>query len=156
MTSETVTELAPACAVRTSRKPILVGVDGSKGSEQALRWACEHAAYLGCDVLAVAVWHLRPLTSPDLVGFSPWWFTTNPDLTTPAFLEEATAPVAANFPQLTITRVVRSGRPADELSRLGQLIVVGATGRGGFAGMLLGSTSRELLQRSPCTVIVVR
>ena len=36
-------------------------------------------------------------------SFSPWWFTTNPDLTTQAFLEEVTAPVAADFPALTIS-----------------------------------------------------
>ena len=146
-------------AVSTDQRPIVVGVDGSDESRRALRWACEQARPRGCGVLAVAVWHLYPLTSDDRLGSSPWWFTTDPDIATQTFLEEAVAPVAADFPGVMISRVVRSGRAPEELARLShlaQMLVVGARGHGGFTGMLLGSTSRDVLERASCTVIVVR
>lgn len=141
------------------QRPIVVGIDGSQESRGALRWACEQAHPRGCGVLAVAVWHVYPLTSADRVGSSPWWFTTDPDIATQTFLEDVVAPVAIDFPEVMVSRVVRSGRPPEELARLShlaQMIVVGSKGRGGVAGMLLGSTSRDVLERASCTVIVVR
>ncbi len=143
----------------TDQRPIVVGIDGSEESRKALRWACEQAGPRGCGVLAVAVWHLSTLTSVDRVGSSPWWFTTDPDFATQTFLEDAVPPVAADFPDVMISRVVRSGRAPEELARLShlaQMIVVGAKARGGVAGMVLGSTSRDVLERASCTVIVVR
>jgi nucleotide-binding universal stress UspA family protein len=43
-----------------------------------------------------------------------------------------------------------------EYAETAQLIVVGSRGRGGFAGMLLGSTSRALLHTADCPVLIVR
>ena len=149
----------PSHAASTDQRPIVVGIDGSEESRRALRWACEQAQPRGCSVLAVAVWHLYPLTSDDRVGSSPWWFTTDPDIATQTFLEDAVAPVAADFPDVMISRVVRSGRAPEELARLShlaQMLVVGARGHGGLTGLLLGSTSRDVLERATCTVIVVR
>ncbi|MDN5768306.1 MAG: universal stress protein [Humibacillus sp.] len=156
---ETRLETSPEQAPSADQRPIVVGIDGSQESRRALRWACEQAHPRGCGVLAVAVWHVYPLTSADRVGSSPWWFTTDPDIATQTFLEDVVAPVAGDFPDVMISRVVRSGRAPEELARLShlaQMIVVGAKGRGGVAGMLLGSTSRDVLERASCTVIVVR
>lgn len=63
------------------------------------------------------------------------------------------------YPDVKVTKIVTRDRPVRALTdaALGaQLLVVGSHGRGGFKGMLLGSTSRALLQSTPCPMMVVR
>jgi nucleotide-binding universal stress UspA family protein len=63
------------------------------------------------------------------------------------------------YPDVHVDRVVTEGRPAHSVLRAAvdaQLVVVGSRGRGGFAGLLLGSTSHALLHHAPCPVVVVR
>ena len=62
------------------------------------------------------------------------------------------------YPDVKVDRVVVRDRPRHQLidwSRQAQLVVVGSRGRGGFAGLLLGSTSRQLAEHAPCPVVVV-
>ena len=98
------------------------------------------------------------LTSDDRVGSSLWWFTTDPDVAMQTFLEEAVAPVVANFPDVRISRVMRVGSAS---GRAGSALAPGRDNRRrrerpwGFTGMLLGSTSGDALERASCTVIVV-
>ncbi len=81
---------------------IVVGVDGSKQSRIALRWACADARAKGAVVVAVAVWHLYPLAPPERVGASPWWFTADPQEATAAYLGEVVDEVAADFPDVVV------------------------------------------------------
>jgi nucleotide-binding universal stress UspA family protein len=63
------------------------------------------------------------------------------------------------YPDVRVDRVVLRDRPVRALLRLAenaQLLVVGSHGRGGFSGMLLGSTSQALVYHSPCPLAVVR
>jgi nucleotide-binding universal stress UspA family protein len=74
-------------------------------------------------------------------------------------LSEALAGLAERFPDLPVRREVRRGqarRLLVELSRTAQLVVVGARGHGGFAGLLLGSVSRYLMHHADCPVLVAR
>jgi nucleotide-binding universal stress UspA family protein len=138
---------------------IVVGVDGSKQSRTALRWACADARAKGSVVVAVAVWHLYPLAPPERVGASPWWFTTDPEEATRAFLEEVVDEVADDFPDVVIGQQVLSGHAAEQLislSAVADLVVLGATGSGGFAGMSLGSTSRAVIEQALSTVVLAR
>jgi nucleotide-binding universal stress UspA family protein len=138
---------------------VVVGVDGSKESRLALRWACTEALARGATVLALSVWHLYPLAPPEQVGASPWWFTADPGEATRSFLRDVVQEVAADFPDVTIDQQVRSGHAAEqlvELSASADAVVMGATGSGGFVGMRLGSTSRAVLEHALCTVVVAR
>ena len=101
---------------------IVVGVDGSKQSRNALRWACADARAKGSVVVAVAVWHLYPLAPPERVGASPWWFTADPEEATRAFLGEVVDEVADDFPDVVVEQKVLSGprcRAADRPVRGG-------------------------------------
>jgi nucleotide-binding universal stress UspA family protein len=138
---------------------IVVGVDGSKESRIALRWACSEAHVRGCAVLAVSVWHLYPLAPPERVGESPWWFTADPEEATRVFLGEVVDEIAADFPDVEIEQQVLSGHAAEQLislSSTADVLVIGATGSGGFVGMRLGSVARTVLEHALCTVVVAR
>lgn len=141
------------------RGRIVVGVDGSKQSRIALRWACADARAKGDVVVAVAVWHLYPLAPPERVGASPWWFTADPQEATAAYLGEVVDEVSADFPDVVVEQQVLSGHAAEELIHLSaaaEEVVLGATGSGGFAGMTLGSTSRAVLEHALSTVVLAR
>ncbi|MGO4359941.1 universal stress protein [Terrabacter sp. 2TAF16] len=141
------------------RGRIVVGVDGSKQSRAALRWACADAHAKGAVVVAVAVWHLYPLAPPERIGASPWWFTADPEEATQAFLGEVVDEVADDFPDVVIEQKVLSGHAAEQLislSAVADLVVLGATGSGGFAGMSLGSTSRAVVEHALSTVVLAR
>ncbi|WP_345507605.1 universal stress protein [Terrabacter aeriphilus] len=138
---------------------IVVGVDGSKASRIALRWACAEARARGGHVVALSVWHLYPLAPPDRVGSSPWWFTTDPEEATRALLDEVVGETAPDFPDVTIESEVVPGHAAEELVRRSETadtLVIGATGTGGFAGMLLGSTGGAVVEHAHCTVVLAR
>ena len=138
---------------------IVVGVDGSKESRIALRWACAEARVRGWAVRAVSVWHLYPLAPPERVGASPWWFTADPEEATRAYLGEVVAEVGTDFPGVQIDQEVLSGHAAEQLiglSARADVLVIGATGSGGFVGMRLGSIARTVLEHALCTVVVAR
>lgn len=137
---------------------IVVGVDGSKESRQALTWACEQAPP-GVLVTAVSAWSVPPApTSPPFGGF-PWGASVEAGAATRAMLAEVVAELQPDFPEVEIGQYVIAGNAAHELIKLSEkadLVVVGAKGHGGFAGMLLGSVSQHVLTHSVCTVVVVR
>ncbi|MDO5684364.1 MAG: universal stress protein [Propionibacteriaceae bacterium] len=136
--------------------PVVVGVDGSETSTQALAFAAEFAHGVGAPLVAVAAWPL------------PWRAQDPMDLETalldgPAHAEHlltaALSKVRATYPDLVIGSSLSDAEPAAALvdaARDAQLLVVGSRGRGGFAGMLLGSISRTVLHHAPCPVAVVR
>ncbi|ADJ47240.1 universal stress protein [Amycolatopsis mediterranei S699] len=138
--------------------PVLVGADGSADSEAALAFACEEARLRGTRLVAVHTW--SDILADGMLRAHP----LQQDPAEIAVVErvkpaEQVVGWQRKYPDLTIELEVTRGRPVRTLLERGetaQLIVVGCRGRGGFTGMLLGSTSQALIAHSPCPVAVVR
>lgn len=143
----------------TKYGPIVVGVDGSGVSQKAIEYAFAEASARGCGLIAVHTW-MDMQVQASLAGLSAaqqQWQVVEEEQH--ALLAQRLAGFAERYPDVDVTRVVTRDRPVRALvdaSEGAQLLVVGSHGRGGFKGMLLGSTSRALLQSAPCPMMVVR
>ena len=138
--------------------PVLVGADGSPDSDAALAFACEEARLRGTGLVAVHTW--SDVLADGMLRAHP--LEEDPAAIEGAERDKLAQQVSgwqAKYPDLAIEFEVTRGRPVRTLLERGeraQLIVVGCRGRGGFTGMLLGSTSQALIAHSPCPVAVVR
>jgi nucleotide-binding universal stress UspA family protein len=142
---------------------IVVGVDGSAESIDALRWAIAEARLRKTDVRAVHVWQFPPLLStgdPFVLGSG-----LDPALIEPSELRKlaesrlADAVVAAGADVAAVEQVLVEGHPAEGLVEAAEgeeLLVVGSRGHGGVAGMLLGSVGQECAHHARCPVVIVR
>jgi nucleotide-binding universal stress UspA family protein len=131
---------------------IVVGLDGSPSSEEALRWALHQAALTGWPVEAVIAWELPPY-----FGYAPG---SEIDFRGEAaeVLEASVRAVVGAEGDVPVSRLVLRGHPARVLldaSDGARLLVVGSRGRGGFAGMLLGSVSQHVIAQATCPVVVL-
>ena len=73
--------------------------------------------------------------------------------------EKLIADKVAEFPDVDVTIQPARGRPEValvEASKNAGLLVIGSKGRGGFASLLLGSTSRHVLREAYCPVVITR
>jgi nucleotide-binding universal stress UspA family protein len=144
---------APTDTAAHSHAPVLVGIDGSQASEQATRVAFEEASWRGVGVVALHVWSDEDMVA--ITGFECSAVQQAATLT----LSERLAGWQERYPDVAVDRVVRFQEPVKQLleaARHAQLVVVGSRGRGGFAGMLLGSVSTAVAQEAEVPVIVVR
>lgn len=139
--------------------PVVVGIDGSEVSAKATEWAFAEASARDARLIAVHTW-MDPQVQAAAAGISlteeDWKQLEEQQLQT---LSERLAGFSSRYPDVKVERFVtrdRAVRALVEQSENAQLVVVGSHGRGGFAGMVLGSTSRALLQAAPCPVMVVR
>ncbi len=137
---------------------IVVGHDGSKCAQEALSWAAALAGRAGLDLHVVRAWSMMTAPKP-----STWEPGFVPPLTDyeQAVLDEVTAHVRAAKlgPAVNVTCHVVHKSPAQGLMSAAEgavLMVLGARGRGGFSGLLLGSVSDQLVHHAPCPVTVVR
>ncbi len=143
------------------RDPVLVGFDGSAGSFRALEAGCDQAALLGTGVSVVTAW----TTAVETTSPAYWAFSYPQRSPGEVALEEAERVLergrswAASRRDVEVSFDLAEGRPAQALvrrSRHASLLVVGTRGRGGFASLVLGSTSRPVVQRAECPVLVTR
>jgi nucleotide-binding universal stress UspA family protein len=142
-------------------KQIVVGVDGSESSRAALQWAYNEAAHHGASLTAVATWH--PPTLPLGPGYGgqmpPEGYESGPEVEARELLENLTDDLEPREPAVDVRISISKGSPAKVLIDMSQgadLIVVGSRGRGGFAGMLLGSVSQHVVAHAACPVVVLR
>jgi nucleotide-binding universal stress UspA family protein len=131
---------------------IVVGVDGSDASVDAIRWAHRQAQLTGGVLETVACWHV-PDEYAELVADKIDW-----EARAASMLDDALGAVAGGS-AVQITRTLAQGHPAKALTEASEgadLLVVGSRGHGGFAGMLLGSVSVHVSAHAHCPVVVVR
>lgn len=134
---------------------IVVGVDGSPGSRDALRWAELQARRTGTELDAVIAWEY-----PAFFGWAP----VSPDDVDFAKVAEDTLAAAVTevlgreWPPWVHTQVVE-GYPPEVLVRAAEdaaLLVVGCRGYGALADALLGSVSTYCVHHATAPVTVVR
>lgn len=135
---------------------IVVGVDGSEVASMALKKAVDAAAVWGAELTVVAA---VPIA---MGGGVMAWMPTAIDRQSMiddirASLDKAIE-AAVGGREISVARHALDGNPAQlltEFSTAVDLVIVGTRGRGGFAGMLLGSTSQTVLNHSTCPVMTV-
>ena len=133
--------------------PVVVGIDGSPASEQATAIAFEEASRRGVDLVAVHAW--SDFSAFDLPATGCEELEKEAEET----LGERLAGWQERYPDVSVRRVVSLDKPAHQLleqSESAQLTVLGSHGRGGFAGMLLGSVSSAVAQSARMPVIIAR
>lgn len=140
-----------------AQSPVLVGIDGSPESELATAIAFDEASRRKVGLVALHAWSDVSVFDSiyDLPG--PRW----PELKSieDEALAERLAGWGERYPDVSVRRLVVREEPALPLvdqSQWAQLVVVGSHGRGGFAGMLLGSISAAVVMLARVPVIVAR
>lgn len=132
---------------------IVVGVDGSDASVEALRQAQRLAGPLSANIVALACWDVPPVYDGYVaMGINDF------DVRAGEILQETVAKAfGGETPANVETRLVQ-GHPRRTLieeSRTADLLVLGRRGHGGFGGLLLGSVSSALVAHAHCPVLVV-
>jgi nucleotide-binding universal stress UspA family protein len=137
---------------------ILVGHDGSECAQDALRWAAALAHRAHLDLHVLRAWSMTSAPRP-----STWQAGYVPPVTDfeTSVLDDLRSHVAAaglhRDVRVTCHAVHRAPAKAlIEAAEGADLLVVGARGRGGFAGLLLGSIGDQVVNHAPCPVTVVR
>lgn len=144
----------------TTEKPlIVVGNDGSKASEPALRWALHHAHAVGGRLQVVRGWTLATAPRPEsqTIGYVPP--LEDFEAAVIKDLRAHCAAAVAEYPDLEVEYVAERGPAANALldrATHADLVVVGARGLGGFRGLALGSVSDQVTRHAACPVVVVR
>lgn len=140
---------------QSAQQRVVVGVDGSQQSVQALRWADRLAASTGSRLEAIIAWEY-----PMATGWGTTMMPFNYDLVADmekVLIDAVDAAFGADRPAGLIL-TVREGHPARvliECSAEALMLVVGSRGHGGFAGLLLGSISANVAEHAHCPVLVV-
>lgn len=150
----------PVAVVHTSgdvspdfNAPVLVGTDGSPASEVAIALAFDEASRRNVELVALHAWSdvgVFPILGMD-------WHDC--EAQGQEILAERLAGWQERYPDVRVKRLIVCDKPARWLlqeSEHAQLVVLGSHGRGGFAGMLLGSVSSRVSQSATVPVIVIR
>ena len=133
---------------------IVIGLDGSVASMEALAWAGRQAHLTHATLEMIMTWDW-----PTTYGWAPLPEGYDPSEGMPEILAKAAGDVRAKYPDIEITTRLAQGHPAPllvEASDGADLLVVGSRGHGEFVGMLIGSVSEYCVTNSQCPVLVHR
>ncbi|MEV7637202.1 universal stress protein [Pseudarthrobacter enclensis] len=140
------------------RSGVVVGIDGSAESTQAVAYAAAEADREGDELTVVyAIRMPDPLTD---AGLAPASLSDMISEEERVVLSEAVAGLEEDYPDLKVRRVLETELdPVDALVQAAgraRMLVVGSRGRGGFKRLLLGSTAHGVLKHLPCPTIITR
>lgn len=140
---------------------VILGVDGSEESYHAIESAARFAQTFGAPLHIVRV--------AESISMEAWAYAETARAGTESThavteqaadtVEQARAHVLAAYPGVEVETEVLYGDPGRtiaELATTAGLVVIGSRGRGGFAGLLLGSVSHTIIHEAACPVMVVR
>lgn len=133
---------------------IVVGIDGSDPSKNALRWAAKLAPFLGATIHAVIAWEYPIVFGLD-GGIPGAW---KPDETAKDILRDTLDSVFGKERPVGLNGSISQGHATFVLldaSKDAEMLIVGSRGLGGFAGLLLGSVSSACAEHAKCPVLVV-
>lgn len=134
---------------------IVVGIDGSESSEDALRWAVAQARLTGATVEAVYAWDPGALVSLGLPPLFEWEPLREAAEKRP---EDIVHEALGDHAGVHVVPKSVTGNPAEVLvehSARADLLVIGSRGLGGLKGMLLGSVGHHCAAHSHCPVVIV-
>jgi nucleotide-binding universal stress UspA family protein len=144
-------------AVHPAAGRIVVGVDGSGGSDDALEFACRRAELTGEEVVVLHGWRDGRATGTTRREVPSRFMERMEE--EERVLAESVAGVRTEHPDVHLEPEaipVVAWRALADASAAASLVVVGSRGRGAFTGMLLGSVSQQVLHHAQCPVAVVR
>jgi nucleotide-binding universal stress UspA family protein len=137
---------------------VVVGVDGSAGSELALRFAAREAKQRDARLRVVNAWHVPATANGNgfvlVYPIAPAEFEQGAKKT----LEQSLEAVGDELAGLEVEQVVEQGQASEVLVEQAggaELLVVGTRGHGGFVGLLLGSVSQQCAHHAHCPVAIV-
>ena len=136
---------------------IVVGIDGSEGSLLALRWAAREARLRGARLRVLTAWHTSAVSSIPAFGVGEPTDEVLAELRRGLDQTLVDEGVGGDAGPEVVAEVV-AGHPAGALVEAADgadLIVVGARGHGGVAGLVLGSVSQHVVHHAPVPVVVV-
>ena len=144
---------------------IVVGVDGSDPSLEALRWAADEARLRGAKVVALHAWAFvpaAPIGDPGMIAIPAGDIAGQLEAESEAARTQLADAVAAVFgatPDVEVEQRLVEAEAGDGLvaeSSEADLVVVGSHGRSGLRAAILGSVSRHVVEHAHCPVVVVR
>lgn len=144
-----------------------MALDGSDPSKRALHRAVILAEKFGSKLTLLMVFHRRSLPLMVEEGREPvvneiynkYWGSVREHHV--EILEETEMLMRKNYPKVRFEAVLAEGRPSVEICREARdrevdLVVVGNSGVGGIKGLVLGSTSKSVVDSCSRTVMVVK
>jgi nucleotide-binding universal stress UspA family protein len=135
------------------RPRVVVGVDGSDPSKLALRWGARMAAAESARLDVVMAWQLPALAYGSIGPFVDMQESMEASLA--EIVDDVFGELRPDGLQLSVLQ--GGGAPVLlEACKDALMVVVGSRGRGGFAGLLLGSVSATVAEHAPCPVLVAR
>jgi nucleotide-binding universal stress UspA family protein len=144
---------------------IVVGVDGSDASHDALRWAAEEAKLRSAALVALHAWSFvpaQPIGDPGMLAVPAGDLAGQLNAENDAArigLDQAVDDALGAGSDVELERRLVEGDAGEALvaaSKEAVLVVVGSHGRSGFKAALLGSVSRHVVDHAACPVVVVK
>lgn len=137
--------------------PVVVGIDDDERAKSTVRYGFEQARRLQVPLVVTHAWYAPPAASEATMVVMVDADEINEE--GHELIKGIVDSISPDFPEVQVHAKVVNSNPADALiaeSKKASMIVVASRGRGGFTGLLLGSTSRRVVRMASCPTAVLR